>query len=270
MLANLGTLGSLSVAGPPEQVAATVRAMVYELGLGEHLSNAFVTTVGFTIGNAGQLDRVARRSEEEALQLAREAVERQERADHRLGPRELEVLVVRTEHTNLNAFLDLAGRRSGVALIVAGDVRSSRIGARFVLADDGSGRFPGVEAPLVASALTRPQEQELTRLLATAATPPAEQAGDAPAGRPMRSGSGYEPGGRPAGPGSPLALTTVQHPTVPSTATRCWSICWGTSAVRRIPSCGPTRWRWWPSWPSSPSGGRRRPRWRPPCGATGP
>lgn len=186
ILVDLATIGSLSVAGPPERVAATVRAMVYELGLGEQLSNAFVTTVGFTVGDAGQLDRVARRTEEEALTLARDAVDRHRRLDPRLGPRELEVLVVRTEHTNLNPFLDLAGRRAGVALIVAGDLRSSRIGARLELGDDGLARYRptagvgtavGVEAgPLVAAALTRPQEQELTALLAATAAPPADGA----------------------------------------------------------------------------------------------
>ncbi len=179
ILADLGAVGSLSVAGPPERVASTVRAMVYELGLGEHLSNAFVTTVGFTVGDAGQLDRVARRTEDEALQLARDAVDRHGRVDHRLGPRELEVLVVRTEHTNLNPFLDLAGRRAGVALLVAGDLRSSRIGARLELGEDGTAHYRpagggDVDGPLVAAALTRPQEQELTALLASAtAGPPA-------------------------------------------------------------------------------------------------
>ncbi len=175
ILADLGTIGSLSVAGPPERVASTVRAMVYELGLGEHLSNAFVTTVGFTVGDAGQLDRVARRTEDEALQLARDAADRHRRLDHRLGPRELEVLVVRTEHTNLNPFLDLAGRRAGVALLVAGDLRSSRIGARLELSEDGTAHFRpagggDVDGPLVAAALTRPQEQELTALLASSSS----------------------------------------------------------------------------------------------------
>lgn len=177
ILADLGAIGSLSVAGPPERVASTVRAMVYELGMGEHLSNAFVSTVGFTVGDAGQLDRVARRTEDEALQLARDSVDRHRRLDHRLGPRELEVLVVRTEHTNLNPFLDLAGRRAGVALLVAGDLRSSRIGARLELSEDGTARYRpagggDVDGPLVAAALTRPQEQELTALLASAAAPP--------------------------------------------------------------------------------------------------
>ncbi len=225
ILADLAAIGSLSVAGTPERVASTVRAMVYELGLGEHLSNAFVTTVGFAVGDAGQLDRVARRTEEEALQLARDAVDRHGRLDHRLGPRELEVLVVRTEHTNLNPFLDLAGRRAGVALLVAGDLRSSRVGARLELDEDGTARYRPAggdsDGPLVAAALTRRQEQELTGLLASAAAGPAPGHGEAsPAGAERiraRVGARGTVSGATSGPGEILIhlLGPVRCPDVP-------------------------------------------------------
>ena len=121
-----------------------MRAIVLELGTGEELSNAWVSTVGLGVDGIEHLARVVVRDDAEALHHAQGIV-----ADLRgamddagvddtfrlrtSGPpswREVTVIAVRAETCGvLDELLALASPRSGLAVVVLGDVDSAGLRA---------------------------------------------------------------------------------------------------------------------------------------------
>ena len=58
LLIDLESCGSLAVTGDPHAAEAFVRAVVLELGAGDEVADAYVTTVGLDIDGVEQLGRV--------------------------------------------------------------------------------------------------------------------------------------------------------------------------------------------------------------------
>ncbi len=135
LLVNLEHFGSIAVCGATEQVFGAIRAMIFELASGGQICHTSVTTVDFEVEGAGGLVSITAAREEEALKTAATAAS---------APGLQVYVVVRATDAKLDRWFELSRPGSGVAVILIGDVRSSRLGSRFVVGADGSGEFHGL------------------------------------------------------------------------------------------------------------------------------
>ncbi len=145
-LIDLEAHASLALSGSADQINAVARAIAYEAAAGELLSNFRVTTVDFTLDGLDTLERLSPRSEEVALTHAETIVEQyrnrpDDEPDQPGGPmgRDVELFILNTVQANTDRWLEIATPRSGIALLLIGDMRSSRLGARLAIGDDGVG-----------------------------------------------------------------------------------------------------------------------------------
>ena len=79
VMIDLEQTGSLAVAGDPELVSALLRSVVLELASGDHLTDAFVVTVGSDLTALAHLDRVRTVDIDEAAEILKRSVD--DRAD---------------------------------------------------------------------------------------------------------------------------------------------------------------------------------------------
>ncbi len=147
LLLDLESVGSLAVGGDNQVIEAATRSIILEAGAGHELSNVRVTTVGFELDGPNRLERVRSLTEQDALTQAEAQI------DARLGsgqrgfrsaaePDEderIDLYVIRTIEASTDQWLDLAQPRSGIAVLLVGDMRSTRLGARLAITDDGVG-----------------------------------------------------------------------------------------------------------------------------------
>ncbi len=136
LLVNVEHFGSIAVCGSTAHVFPAIRAMIFELAVGGQVCRTHVTTVDFEVEGAEVLPAIAAAREEEAFEAAAAPAD---------TGSTLRVFVVQAIGAQLDRWFELAKPETGVALILIGDVRSSRLGSRFVLADDGTGEFHGLE-----------------------------------------------------------------------------------------------------------------------------
>lgn len=151
VLVDLEAFGSVSISGDTRAAEDVMRAVVLELGSGEELSDAWVSTVGLGIDGVEHLSRVQARSDTEALQHASgiAADERRVLADAGVegtfvlrasGPaasREVTVIAVRAESCEvLDELVALATPRSGLVLVALGPVVGA--GLHAVVDDTGA------------------------------------------------------------------------------------------------------------------------------------
>jgi nucleoid-associated protein YgaU len=150
LLVDLEAYGSLALGGPSDQIEAVARAITIEAASGELLSNFRVTTVGFEFEGLGRLERASFRSEEQSLAHA-ESIAEQHR--NRPQPRtdlagsmdwappdhDVELFIVKTVEATTDRWLEIASPRSGIAVLLIGDMRSSRLGARLTVDSAGVG-----------------------------------------------------------------------------------------------------------------------------------
>ena len=144
VLVDLEAYGSLSLGGDARAAEDLMRAIVLELGTGEELSNAWVSTVGLGVDGIEHLARVIVRDDTEALRHAegivadlRGAMDDADVSDtFRLRTsdppswREVTVIAVRAETCGvLDELLALASPRSGLAVVVLGEVDSAGLRA---------------------------------------------------------------------------------------------------------------------------------------------
>ena len=145
VLVDLEAFGTVSIDGDQRAAEDLLRSIVLELGAGEELADAWVSTVGFGVDGVEQLSRVQTRTADAALEHARgiAADERRLMDDagvqdtFRLrtdGPptsRELTVIVVRTDGCEiLDELRALATARSGLAVVALGVIRGRRVAGR--------------------------------------------------------------------------------------------------------------------------------------------
>ncbi len=113
-----------------------------------------MTTVDFSIEAAEKLDRVSACPEDVALAHA-EAIVAQYQAQQSEsrevgapanGQHDVELFIINTVQANTDRWLDIAQPRSGIAVLLKGDMRSSRLGARLTVDDEGIGVFSGLDA----------------------------------------------------------------------------------------------------------------------------
>ena len=134
-LVDLEAFGSVSIVGDTRAAEDVMRAMVLELGAGEELSDAWVSTVGLGVDGVEQLARVQARTEAEALSHARGILADERRVmdeggvDNTFllrasGPpatREVTVIAVRADSCAVvDELVALAEPRSGLALVILG------------------------------------------------------------------------------------------------------------------------------------------------------
>jgi len=151
VLVDLEAFGTVSIDGDQRAAEDLLRSIVLELGAGEELADAWVSTVGFGVDGVEQLSRVQTRTADAALEHARgiAADERRLMDDagvqdtFRLrtdGPptsRELTVIVVRTDGCEiLDELRALATARSGLAVVGLGAFEDA--GLRVVVDADGT------------------------------------------------------------------------------------------------------------------------------------
>jgi hypothetical protein len=193
VMINLGHVGSIALSGATARVFAALRAMLFELGAGGPLADVTVTTVDFQAEGSAVLPRLFAAREEDALAQAQ--------AGHPDGA--LQIFVVQATQARLDQWFELSRPDSGVALIAIGDVRSSRLGSRYVLHDDGTGLFQGLEAGLRVLGLEGPEALQIEELLltgdATVDAPPEAPTGQMSESLPStagdRAGVGHRAGG---------------------------------------------------------------------------
>ena len=151
VLVDLEAFGVVSLDGDVRAAEDVLRSIVLELGAGDELSDAWVSTVGIGVDGVEQLGRVQARTPEAALDHARGIVADERRlmddagvADtfvlRASGPatgREVTVIVVRAEGCEVLAELAaLATPRSGLVVVALGPVDEARL--RAVVAADGT------------------------------------------------------------------------------------------------------------------------------------
>jgi nucleoid-associated protein YgaU len=152
VLVDLEAFGTLSISGDVRAAQDVMRAVVLELGAGDELSDAWVSTVGLGVDGVEHLSRVqARSEEEEALAHARGIVADGRRVMDEAGvagtfvlrasgpptAREVTVIAVRAAScTVLEELVMLATPRSGLVVVVLGDVEGAGLRMRL----DGAGR----------------------------------------------------------------------------------------------------------------------------------
>ena len=151
VLIDLEAFGVVSLEGDGRAAEDVLRSIVLELGAGDELSDAWVSTVGVGVDGVEQLGRVQARTPEAALDHARGIVADERRlmddagvADtfvlRTSGPatgREVTVIVVRAEDCEvLDELVELATPRSGLVVVALGPVDEA--GLRAVVAADGT------------------------------------------------------------------------------------------------------------------------------------
>ncbi len=136
LLVNVEHFGSIAVCGSTGHVFSTIRAMIFELAAGGQVCRTQVTTVDFEVEGADVLPAIDSAREADALAMAAAPAD---------TGSTLRVFVVQATDAQLDRWFELAKPDTGVALILIGDVRSSRLGSRFVIGDDGTGEFHGLE-----------------------------------------------------------------------------------------------------------------------------
>lgn len=136
LLVNVEHFGSIAVCGSTGHAFSAIRAMIFELAAGGQVCRTHVTTVDFEVEGADVLPAIDSAREADALDMAAAPAD---------TGSTLRVFVVQATNAQLDRWFELAKPDTGVALILIGDVRSSRLGSRFVLGDDGTGEFHGLE-----------------------------------------------------------------------------------------------------------------------------
>ncbi|MDH5521872.1 MAG: hypothetical protein OEZ14_15220, partial [Acidimicrobiia bacterium] len=136
LLVNVEHFGSIAVCGSTGHVFSAVRAMIFELAAGAQVCRTQVTTVDFEVEGAEILPAIDSARESEALEMAAAPAD---------TGSTLRVFVVHATFAQLDQWFELAKPGTGVALILIGDVRSSRLGSRYVLDDNGTGEFHGLQ-----------------------------------------------------------------------------------------------------------------------------
>jgi len=184
LLFDLESCGSLAITGDPTAAEAVVRSLVIELGAGDELADAFVTTVGIDVDGVEQFRRVSSATTAEAVRhlagTARQIDETLARAGrattfaHRLGPDvpPIEVLVVAVrsdDNAELHELATTAVARRGVAAIMLGDVPGA--GARLEVHADGTARLDPLGIDLRAVGVERGLASQLAVLLDQADQP---------------------------------------------------------------------------------------------------
>ena len=137
LLVDLEAFGSVAIVGDARAAEDVVRAVVLELGAGDELSDAWVTTVGLGIDGVEHLGRVQARSGDEALRHADGIVADSRRVMDDAGvdgtfvlrasgpatTREVTVIAVKADAgAVVDELVALATPRSGLAVVVLGDV----------------------------------------------------------------------------------------------------------------------------------------------------
>ena len=135
LLVNVEHFGSIAVCGSTGHVFSAIRAMIFELAAGGQVCRTKVTTVDFEVEGAEILPAIDSARESEALEMAAAPAD---------TGSTLQVFVVHATGAQLDRWFELAKPGTGVALILIGDVRSSRLGSRYVLDDNGTGEFHGL------------------------------------------------------------------------------------------------------------------------------
>lgn len=136
-LVDVEAFGSVSITGDPRAAEDVMRSVVLELGSGDELSDAWVSTVGLGVDGVEQLGRVQARSEAEVLHHARAIIADERRLMDEAGvantfvlrasgppaTREVSVIAVRADSCSVvDELLALAEPRTGLAVVVLGVV----------------------------------------------------------------------------------------------------------------------------------------------------
>lgn len=161
LLVDLDHVGTLTVTGPADRVDAFIHAVVLELGCGDELADAIVTTVGSGIESLDHLARVTSATGDEAISTLDDAIAENDQlgAGHRslwsrrLGPDPLlgvsatVVICGDIDPDDQARIASRIGAHRGVAAIITTD--HDEAGAGVVIDDDGTATLTGIsEVPI--------------------------------------------------------------------------------------------------------------------------
>jgi hypothetical protein len=156
LLVDLDHVGTLTVTGPTDRVDEFIRAVVLELGCGDELADANVTTVNAGVGGVEHLPRVTSATVDEAISILDDAIAENDQlgAGHRslwsrrLGPDPLLgvwatiVICGAVDPDDQARIASRIGAHRGVAAIVTTD--HDEAGACVVIDHDGTATLTGI------------------------------------------------------------------------------------------------------------------------------
>ncbi|MEM7340476.1 MAG: LysM peptidoglycan-binding domain-containing protein [Actinomycetota bacterium] len=169
VLINAERYGTIAIGGSPTAVRSAINAMILNASTSDTLSNIMTTVVGSEDETAFDgLPAGGRAPEDAALAAARAAVE----AGARDGASAtmLRLFIVSAVSPELDEWLDLAQPHSGIAVVLAGGVSSSRLGASIRLSDNGDAVIEPLDWQVVGGLLDDGVLDELDTQLAALAT----------------------------------------------------------------------------------------------------